>query len=70
MVGLILEHVVTVEPLGGVAKNVSFTAIGRFAATRAAAMTTDPATEETADPPDANGRDGADSDAMDTAHNL
>ena len=50
-------------------KNVSLTAIGRFVATRAAAMTTDPATEA-ADPPEADGLDGADSDAMDTAHNL
>ena len=51
-------------------KNVSLTAIGRFVATQAAAMTTDPATEEVADPPKADGPDGADSDAMDTAHNL
>ena len=51
-------------------KNVSLTAIGQFIATRAAAMTTDPATEEVADPPDPGGLDGADSDAMDTAHNL
>ena len=36
-------------------KNVSLTAIGRFVATRAAAMTTDPATNEAADPPDADG---------------
>ena len=34
-------------------KNVSLTAIGRFVATRAAAMTTDPATEATADLPNA-----------------
>ena len=51
-------------------KNVSLTAIGRFVATRAAAMTTGPATDEAADPPDADGLEGADSDAMDTAHNL
>ena len=51
-------------------KNVSLTAIGRFVATRAAAMTTDPATEQAADPPEADGPDGADSDAMVTAHNL
>ena len=51
-------------------KNVSLTAIGRFVATRAAAMATDPATEEAADPPEADGPDGADSNAMDTAHNL
>ena len=51
-------------------KNVSLTAIGWFVATRAAAMTTDPATEEVADPPDADGPEGADSDAMDTAPNL
>ena len=51
-------------------KNVSLTAIGRFVATRAAAMTTDPATEAPADPPEADGLDGADSDAMVTAHNL
>ena len=51
-------------------KNVSLTAIARFVATRAAAMTTDPATEEAADPPEADGLDGADSDAMDKAHNL
>ena len=51
-------------------KNVSLTAIGRFVATRAAAMTTDPATAEAADPPKADELDGADSDAMDTAHNL
>ena len=50
-------------------KNVSLTAIGRFVATRAAAMATDPATEEAANPPEADGPDGADSDAMDTAHN-
>ena len=36
-------------------KNVSLTAIGRFVATRAAAMTTDPPTEEAADPPEADG---------------
>ena len=41
-------------------KNVSLTAIGRFVATRAAAV----ATEE------ADGLDGADSNATDTAHNL
>ena len=35
-------------------KNVSLTAIGRFVATRAAAMTTDPATDEAADPPEAD----------------
>ena len=51
-------------------KNVSLTAIGRFVATQAAAMTTDPATEEVADPPKADGPDRADSDAMDTAHSL
>ena len=50
-------------------KNVNMTAIGRFVATRAAAMTTDPATDEVADLPEADGRDGADGDAMDTAHN-
>ena len=33
-------------------------------------MTTDPATAEAANPPEAGGPDGADSDAMDTAHNL
>ena len=70
MVGLILERVIAVERLGGVAKNVSLTAIGRFVATRAAAMTTDPAAAEAADPPKADVLDGADSDAMDTAHNL
>ena len=36
-------------------KNVSLTAIGRFVATRAAAMTTDPSTEEAADPPETDG---------------
>ena len=36
-------------------KNVSLTAIGRFVATRAAAMATDPATEEAADLPEADG---------------
>ena len=41
-------------------KNVSLTAIGRFIATRAAAMTTDPATQEAADLPEADGLDGAD----------
>ena len=51
-------------------KNVSLTAIGRFVATRATAMATDPATEEAADLADVDGLDGADSDAMDTAHNL
>ena len=51
-------------------KNVSLTTIGRFITTRAAAMATDPATEEVADPPEADGLDGADSDATDTAHNL
>ena len=50
-------------------KNVSLTAIGRFVATRAAAMATDPATGQAADLPEADGLDGADSDAMDTAHN-
>ena len=50
-------------------KNVSLTAISRFVATRAAAMATDPATEEVTDPTEAGGPDGADSDAMDTAHN-
>ena len=35
-------------------KNVSLTAIGGFIATGAAAMTTDPATEEAADPPEAD----------------
>ena len=48
---------------------MSLTAIGRFVATRAAAMATDPATEEAADPPEADEIEGADSDAMDTAHN-
>ena len=51
-------------------KNVSLTAIGRFVATRAAAMAADPATEEFADPPEADEPDGADSDAMETAHDL
>ena len=51
-------------------KNVSLTAIGRFVATRAAAMATDPATEEAADLADVDGLDGADSDAMVTTHNL
>ena len=41
-------------------KNVSLTAIGRFIATRVAAMTTDPATQEAADLPEADGLDGAD----------
>ena len=51
-------------------KNVSLTAIGSFVATRAAAMAADPATEEAADLPEAAEPDEADSDAMDTAHNL
>ena len=50
-------------------KNVSLTAIARFVATRAAAMAADPTTEEVVDLPEADGPDGADSDAMDTAHN-
>ena len=45
-------------------------AIGRFVAARAAAMTTGPATEETADVPEAAGLDGAAVNAMDTVHNL
>ena len=48
-------------------KNVSLTAVGRFVATRAAAMATNPITEEVADLPEADGLDGADSDALDTA---
>ena len=51
-------------------KNVSLTAIGRFVATRAAAMATDPATDEAVDLADVDGLDGADSDATDTAHSL
>ena len=51
-------------------KNVSLTAIGRFVATRATAMATTSAAEEAADPPEADGLDGANSDAMDTAHSL
>ena len=33
-------------------------------------MTTHPATAEATDPPQADGLDGADSDAINTAHNL
>ena len=36
----------------------------------AAAMATNPATDEAADPPEADELDGAGRDAMDTAHNL
>ena len=49
---------------------MSLTTIGRFVATRAPAVATDPATEEFADPPEADEPDGADSDAMETAHDL
>ena len=51
-------------------KNVSLTAIGRLIATRAAAMTTDAATDEAAEPPEAGGPDRANSDAIVTIHNL
>ena len=43
--------------------------VARFVTTRAAAMAIDPATAEISDLPEADGHDGADSDAMDTAHN-
>ena len=51
-------------------KNVSLAAVGRFVAARAAAMAADPATEEVADPPKADGSDRAAVNATDPAHNL